>query len=216
VVTGAHHGIDFSTFPTADGEPLAETEKHRKQMVYTISNLEDLVVDQPRVYVGGNLLMYYNPQSGWDHVSLDAFVTFDVPPGERRKWETWNEGGRFADVVFEFTSESTYEEDLGKKRHLYARLGVRELYLYDPEHLVQPFFRGFRLVDGELVDLPPPVNDAHYSPLLGTELRVIGQWLRIIDPATGEPLLLLEELKEAHRIAEAELQREATARLAAE
>jgi hypothetical protein len=67
-----------------------------------------------------------------------------------------------------------------------------------------------------LVELPPPVNDAYYSPLLGTELRVIGQWLRVIDPATGEPFPLPEEVKEARRLAEQEWQREVMARQAAE
>jgi hypothetical protein len=84
--------------------------------------------------------------------------------------------------------------DLGKKRRLYARLGVRELYLYDPEHQVQPSFRGFHLVEGELRELPHPVRGTYYSPLLGTELRVGGEWLWIIDPATGEPFLLPEDI----------------------
>ena len=60
--------------------------------------------------------MYYTKGFGWDHVSPDVFVTFDVEPGDRDKWETWNEGDRFADVVFEITSPSTIEDDLGKKR----------------------------------------------------------------------------------------------------
>jgi Uma2 family endonuclease len=181
---------------------MAETPWHRRQMNNLIFNLENLTAQQPRVYVGGNMLMYYNQHSGWDHVSPDVFVTFDVPRGDRGKWETWKEGGRFPDVVFEITSKSTYAEDLGKKRRLYARLGVRELYLYDPEHDVQPYFRGFRLVAGELVELPPPVNDAYYSPLLGVELRVIGPWLRVIDPATGEPMPIPDEIEAARQLAE--------------
>jgi Uma2 family endonuclease len=223
VVTRTAHAIDFSTFPSDDGEPMAETEPHRKQMVYTLSNLDDLLVDRPRVYVGGNMLMYYNQGFGRDHVSADVFVTFDVPRGVREKWETWNEQGRFADVVFEMTSESTYQEDLGKKRRLYARLGVQELYLYDPLQQVQPFFRAFRLIEGDLVELPAPVRGSYYSPLLGTELRVIGQWLRVMDPATGQPFPLPEEVKAAlqreiaaRQAAEKEREREAIARQAAE
>jgi Uma2 family endonuclease len=185
---------------------MAETTTHRKQMSNLIFNLENLTAPHPRVFVGGNLLMYYNQHSGWEHVSPDAFVTFDVPRGDRDTWETWNEDGRFADVVFEITSPSTYVEDLGKKRRLYARLGVQELYLYDPQQRVQPYFRGYRLVDGELVELPPPVNDIYYSPLLGTELRVIEQWLRVIDPATGEPLPIPEEIEAARQAAEEQRQ----------
>jgi Uma2 family endonuclease len=209
---------------------MAETPWHRRQMNNLIFNLDNLTADQPRVYVGGNMLMYYNPQSGWDHVSPDVFVTFNVPRGDRRKWETWKEDDRFADVVFEITSASTYAEDLGKKRRLYARHGVQELYLYDPEHDVQPYFRGFRLVDGELVELPPLINNAYYSALLRVELRVIGQWLRVIDPTTGEPMPIPEEIEVARRLAEererqarereqeaeAERQREVAARQAAE
>jgi hypothetical protein len=107
---------------------------------------------------------------------------------------------------------------------------VQELYLYDPEHDVQPYFRGFRLVDRELVELPPPSNDAYYGPLLGVELRVIEQWLRVNDPATGEPLPIPEEIEAARRLAEeqkrqaeerereaeGQRQREAAARQAAE
>jgi Uma2 family endonuclease len=195
---------------------MAETLWHRRQMNSLIFNLDNLTVQHPRVYVGGNMLMYYNQHSGWDHVSPDVFVTFDVPRGDRPKWETWKEGGRFADVVFEITSESTYKEDTGKKRLLYARLGVQELYLYDPEHAVRPYFRGYRLVDGELVELSPPANDAYYSPLLGAELRVIGQWLRVIDPATDAPLPIPEESEAARRVAEAQWQHEAAARRVAE
>lgn len=230
MVTRARNAIDFSTFPTGDGEPMGETPWHRRQMNNLIFNLDNLTADHPRVYVGGNMLMYYNQHSGWEHVSPDVFVTFDVPRGDRASWETWKEGGRFPDVVFEITSPSTYGEDLGEKRRLYARLGVRELYLYDPQHRVQPYFRGYRLVNGELVELPPPVNDAYYSPLLGTDLRVIGQWLRVIDPATSEPMPIPDEIEAARRVAEEQArqaeeqarraeeqrQREADARQAAE
>ncbi len=216
VVIRARQDIDFSTFPTGDGEPMAETEKHRRQMANLIFNFGSLTADQPRVYVGGNMLMYYTEGYGWDHVSADVFVTFDVPRGVRQKWETWHENGRFADVVVEVTSPSTYLDDLGKKRRLYARLGVRELYLYDPEQQVQPYYRGFRLAGHDLVEMPPPVRDTYYSPLLGADLRVMGEWLRVIDPTTGLPLLLVEELEQTLHATEQQRRREIMARLAAE
>lgn len=208
--------IDFSTFPTGDGEPVAETETHRKQLFNLIFNFTSLTAAHPRVYVGGNMLMYYTEGYGLDHVSADVFVTFDVPRGVRKTWEIWNEGGRFADVVVEITSPSTYREDLGKKRRLYARLGVRELYLYDPEQRVHPYYRGYRLIGHDLVELPPPVNDTYYSPLLGTDLQVIGRWLRVIDPATGTPLPQVEELEQHLHLTEQRWQHEAAARKAAE
>jgi hypothetical protein len=164
--------------------------------------------------------MYYNPASGWDHVSADVFVTFGVERRERDAYKTWEEGGKFADVVFEISSPSTIMEDLGKKMRLYARLGVGEYYLYDPQHQVQPYIQAFRLVDGAYVPTLPLANGGYYSELLGTELRVIGRWLRVIDPATGAPIPVPDELDELlHEEAQARQQaedalREALAELA--
>ncbi len=216
MVTRARPPIDFSTFPTGDGEPMGETPIHRLQMSDLIFALERLVALIARVYVGGNMLMYYNPESGWDHVSADVFVTFGVERRERDAYKTWEEGGKFADVVFEISSPSTIAEDLGKKMRLYARLGVGEYYLYDPQHLVQPYIQAFRLVDGAYVPMLPLANGGYHSELLGTELRVIGRWLRVIDPATGAPIPVPDELEALREEAEARAQQEARARQDAE
>jgi Uma2 family endonuclease len=121
VVTRVQKDIDFSTFPAGDGEPMADTTTHRKQMVNLIFMLTRLVASHLRVFVGGNMLMDCTKGFGWDHVSPDVFVTFDVEPGDRDIWQTWNEGDHFAEVVFEITSPSTINDDLGKKRQRYAR-----------------------------------------------------------------------------------------------
>ncbi len=223
MVTRARSPIDFSTFPTGDGEPMGETPIHRLQMSDLIFALETLTAAVERVYVGGNMLMYYNPESGWDHVSADVFVTFGVERRERDAYKTWEEGGKFADVVFEISSPSTIAEDLGKKMRLYARLGVGEYYLYDPQHQVQPYLQAFRLVDGAYIPMLPLTNGGYYSELLGTELRVIGRWLRVIDPATGMPLPIPAELEmrarqeeQARQQAEARAEQEERAREQAE
>lgn len=69
--------------------------------------------------------------------------------------------------MLEVASPSTYRHDLTRKKDLYASvLGVREYYIYDPYHEVDPYFQGYRLVDGvyeeiEFVDerLPSVVLD---------------------------------------------------------
>ena len=223
MVTRARPPIDFSTFPTGDGEPMGETPIHRRQMSDLIFALETLTAAVERVYVGGNMLMYYNPDSGWDHVSADVFVTFGVERRERDAYKTWEEGGKFADVVFEISSPSTIDEDLGKKQRLYARLGVSEYYLYDPQQQVQPSLQAFRLVEGAYIPMLPLHDGGYYSELLGTELRVIGRWLRVIDPATGKPIpipaeldALVREEEQARQQAEARAEREAQARQEAE
>jgi Uma2 family endonuclease len=203
VVLRAERTIDWSTFPTSDGEPMAETETHRVQMNDLIFALDTLVASVERVYVGGNMLMYYNPASGLDHVSADVFVTFGVARGVRQKWETWREGGVFADVVFEISSPSTIREDLGPKMAKYVALGVKEYYLYDPLKDLRPYLRGYSLISGHYEPLTQLTDGMGYrSPILGTELRVIGDWLRVIDPVSGEPLLIPAELAAARREAE--------------
>ena len=194
--------IDFSTFPDGDGEPMAETPRHRVQMTNLIFALQRLLSALRRVYVGGNMLAYYNPASGWDHVSPDVFVAFDVEPGERRKWETWEENGHFPDIVFEISSPSTEREDRRTKPALYSRLGVREYYIFDPYGELQPAFQVYGLINGLLQPVEPQPRDSYYSALLSTELRIEDHWLRVIDPATGLPIPVPDELDDARLAAE--------------
>ena len=40
------------TYPESDGEPMAETDIHRKQMTYLIQALEVFFQGSPEIYVG--------------------------------------------------------------------------------------------------------------------------------------------------------------------
>ncbi len=46
-------------YPESDGEPMAETDIHRKLMTNIIEMLENYFRSRPDVYVSGNLLLYY-------------------------------------------------------------------------------------------------------------------------------------------------------------
>ena len=46
-------------YPESDGEPMAETDRHRDLMMAFIFMLKDHFEDVNDVYVSGNLLMYY-------------------------------------------------------------------------------------------------------------------------------------------------------------
>jgi Uma2 family endonuclease len=209
--------IDYSLYPTSDGKPMAETEVHRVQMNDLIFHCTNLLADEPDVYVGGNMLMYYRQGSGRDHVSADVFVTFGVERGMRECWMTWEEGGRFADVVFEISSPSTIKEDMGKKMRLYAQLGVTEYYLYDPQRNNKPPLAGYRLVDGAYQPMTRLLGvEGYNSEVLGTELRVVNRWLRVIDPATSEPMPVPSELEAVRARAEAAREQAESARKAAE
>lgn len=222
--------IDWSTFPESDGKPMAETYPNVVQMLDLIVTLPALLVRQGRSgTVGGNQFVYYNPANGRDNISPDVYVAFNRPPPAPSKWQTWVEGG-FPDIVFEITSPSTQRKDLSLsptgKRTLYAELGAHEYFVYDPQGEMDPVVQGFERRGDRLEPLPPSADGGVYSPLLRAELRPMamegssnrpaGVWLRVIDPATGQPVPLIEEehnsLQE-ERLAHAAAER---ARLAAE
>ena len=209
--------IDFSTFPESDGEPMAETLANATQMMDLMFTLRQLLHLQgrTRVAVGGNQFLYDNPHNGRDHVSPDVYVALDVEPGNRPTWKTWEEG-KCPDVVFEISSPSTRDQDLGFKRSLYARLGAKEYYIYDPQQAMDPPFRGYHLRQGRLEPMPPLPNGGIMSVLLGAELRPMGIYLRVIDPATGVPIREPDEERRDRLLAEQRAAEETRARMDAE
>ena len=59
--------------PTSDGRPMAETDLHRNVMVAAIETLKMHYTGQ-RVYVSGNILLFYCPGDRQRHVSPDVLV----------------------------------------------------------------------------------------------------------------------------------------------
>ncbi|HEX5690550.1 MAG TPA: Uma2 family endonuclease [Roseiflexaceae bacterium] len=189
-------------YPESDGKPLGETDVHRREILDIIAMLEQYYADNADVYISGNLMFYYEEGNPGAVVSPDVFVVKGVPKRERRVYKLWEEGEPPA-VVFEITSRSTRLEDRGMKRQLFAELGVREYFLFDPlgEYLKPPL-QGFRLIDDELTAFEPDANGALISQELGLRLQRDGTYLRLNKLADGEPLLRPAELDRALRAAE--------------
>ena len=103
-----------------------------------------------------------------------------------------------------------WREDVKRKPSIYAGLGVKEYFLYDPtgEHLT-PRLQGYRLVDGEYLRMPAVESLsrslAMYSETLGLELRAKDDRIRFHDPATGRDLPSHGEALAAYRAAEARI-----------
>ena len=217
--------IDFSTFPASDGQPMAETFANQIQMVDLEWALQTLFGRQGRAMttaVGGNQFVYYNPFNGRDNISPDVYVAFDVPPPAPPKWQVWVQG-KFPDIVWEITSASTHKEDVGRKRALYARLGAREYYIYDPQQETEPWFQGFESRAGRMEPLSLLSSGGIMSQLLGAELRPVameeterrpaGTWLRVIDPRTGEAVPIAAEEHDDLRETREQLAEETRARV---
>src|SRR3954453_18045282 len=120
-------------YPTSDGKPMAETDTHRRLRNALIEILMAFYQAQPRVYVSGNLLLFYEPGNKRRHVSPDVFVVRGVPKGIRENYILWEEG-KGPDVVIELTSSSTRKDDVKGKFRLYRDvLKVPEYFLFDPK-----------------------------------------------------------------------------------
>ncbi|OGO48578.1 MAG: hypothetical protein A2W37_15815 [Chloroflexi bacterium RBG_16_63_12] len=190
-------------YPETDGKPMGETDIHIAQIIDLLFALTRYFREDPRVYVAADLLLYYVEGDPKEFVVPDVFVVRGVPKGQRRIYRLWEEG-RAPDVVFEITSASTRREDLGTKRVLYADLGVKEYFVFDPTgEDLRPPLRAFRLSGSEYQPLKEPV----FSEVLGLELQIVDKHLRLFDPRTGKRLLTPAEADAAREAAEAEVER---------
>ena len=193
-----------SEYPTGDGKPLAETPIHRDNLFAAVEILDRFFVNDPMVYVSGNMFVYYEKGNRRKHVSPDVFVALGVPKDKPRDaYFVWKEP-HGPDVVIELTSKSTRDEDLEEKMSIYQnRIPVPEYFLFDPKaEYLDPPLQGHRLRDGKYTPIEM-IDGRLPSDLLGLHLERDGEWLRFHDPATG---LWLPTIKE--REAELEVQRE--------
>jgi Uma2 family endonuclease len=200
---------DEIEYPASDGEPMAETGFHVTLIAFVLSMLRAFFRQRADVYVGSNMFVYYEEGNNNRKFAPDVFVAFGVSNQERRSWFTWKEG-KGPDVIFEFTSKSTQEEDQFTKKGLYEWLGVKEYFLFDPlDEYLKPRLQGFRLAGGVYQPISL-VNGQLQSELLGLTLGADGNMLTLSNTKTGERLLPPPELLDAFH-AEAEARRQAEA-----
>jgi len=193
---------------------MAETDVHRKQMIYVLDAVEECFREDEEIYVTGNIFLYYHDEFGeLQKVAPDIFVVKGIPKHDRRIYHLAEEG-KAPDFVLELISRETKLEDLGNKRVLYASLGVQEYFIFDPlnEALSQQL-RGFHL-HGE--DYQPLTGARIYSEVLNLELFVENRRLRLFNRKTGERLRTYEEAERGRRVAETKSEKESQARRAAE
>ena len=191
-------------YPTSDGKPLAENDAQARAILYAFGALRVHYEARSDVYVSADLLIYYEEGNPRVSVAPDVFVVFGVEDRMRGNYKVWEEG-KGPDFVLEVASPGTWREDVGPKRTVYARLGVREYFLFDPtgEHLT-PRLQGHRLEDGvyERLSAVESIDRtlAMRSEVLGLELQAKGGGkMRFHDPATGQTLLSHSEEHAARR-----------------
>lgn len=191
-------------YPSSDGKPMAETDKHIQLMGELRFTLLDFYRDESDVYVAADLLLYYVEGDPRRRVAPDVFVVRGVANRQRRIYKLWEEG-RPPDFVIELSSRQLWREDLQEKWRLYEQLGVREYFIFDPEYdyLDTPLV-GYRLgADGLYAALEVENNRLH-SETLDLDLVDTGETLRLFEPRTDRFLPTPLEDARARRQAEAE------------
>ena len=181
-------------YPETDGKPMAETDIHYEAVTNTRFALQWYFRDRDDVYVSGNLFVYYEEGNPKKCVAPDVFVVFGVPKKRRRVYLVWEEG-KGLDMVFEFTSRKTRNEDFGRKMDIYRGiLGVKELFIFDPlrEYMEPPLLGFYRR--GERWVREEPKEGRLVSEVLGLEVVMVGEMLRLYDPKTQNFLPTPEEL----------------------
>jgi Uma2 family endonuclease len=208
-------------YPDSDGKPIDDDPQY-----YTMTDTRFALAQHfradPNVYVGANLLIYYEKGNIRKRFSPDVFVAFGVPGHIRRTYKIWEEG-KPPDVAFEIASESTWREDKNKKYKLYRKLGIQEYVMFDPsDAYFKPGLQGYQL-KGNRYEPMPELSDTLrgasgiYSPLLKLELWRVENTgsdadempysLRLYDPDSESWLRAPGEEAEARERAEAEIAR---------
>lgn len=198
---------DEDFYPSSDGRPMAESDLHMKEMFYLIQALRDRYQDMPDVYVAGDLLLYYVRGDRKACLAPDVFMVKGVPKRDRLSYLLWKEG-QAPCFVIEVTSKSTRNEDIEKKRDRYEQMGVEEYFLHDPlgEYLNPPL-QGYRLKDARYRRISHEPDGSLVSWTTGLRLRREGEHLRLIDLASGKPLLTHEEIRDSDRRKDEEIAR---------
>ncbi len=228
--------FEASFYPDSDGKPMADGDEHRHAIQSIRFPLEMRYRHSTDTYVSGDLLMYYVPGDPYRRVAPDVLVVHGVARGPRMTYRLWREG-RPPDFVAEVSSPDSQRQDLTKKRELYARLGIREYFLFDPVYEdsgQDGRLQGYRQWGEGWVEVGPGGERGSRrelrSEVLGVSLQPEGKRVRLRNLATGVDLLNADEIEKARRVeaarrrraeeaarrAEEERDQEAAARRAAE
>ena len=207
-------------YPSSDGKPMTESEAQFLPLTYVALALREHFKQRDDVYVGANMFLYYEQNNPRAVVAPDVFVVVGAPKRVRDSYLLWNEP-KGPDFVLEVTSRSTRREDQGRKKRVYASLGVGEYFLFDPTgDYLRPRLQGFVLRQGRYERLPtarlPHGEPSLSSEAVGLDLRVRGEELRLYDPDEGYDLYSYSEWAKAHAREKDRAATEETTRKAAE
>ncbi|MEQ9668886.1 Uma2 family endonuclease [Coleofasciculus sp. G2-EDA-02] len=180
-------------YPESDGQPLADNTIQFRLIVTIQGGIDALFIDNPNVFVAGDLFWYPVEGEPWIRQAPDVMVVMGRPKGDRRSYKQWEEENIPPQVVFEIVSKSNTRQELeGAKRRFYERYGVEEYYLFNP---AKGILKGWRR-DREVELLQPiPQMLGWVSPRLGIRFEVVEGELQLYRPDGERFVTYLESIE---------------------
>ena len=137
--------------------PLPDALYQIRHFLEILTVLKSFFSPRNDVAVSGDNFIYYEEGNPNANFAPDCFVLIGGNVDslwDNDRYLMW-EVGKAPDFVLEIGSPSTWRNDLGDKRDLYASLGVVEYWMFDPSGGDHYGFalRGETLVDGEYGEL---------------------------------------------------------------
>jgi Uma2 family endonuclease len=211
---------DPTVYPVKDdmGDPTLQTFIS----ILLFSLLERWLASRGKpVFVGVNQFFYWKQFDASECVAPDVYLLPGVPLSARvGAWKVW-ETGQVPSFALEIVSRDVDKDYLAAPPK-YDRLGVKELFIFDPDHATSKDrvrWQVFRRVNGRgLIRVEATNADRVRSRVLGCFLRAVGEGdevrVRLGTGPNGDALFPTE--KEAREQAEAGRAEERAAREQAE
>ncbi|MCY4533844.1 MAG: Uma2 family endonuclease [Bryobacterales bacterium] len=205
--------VDSVHYPDSDGHFLPDNPLQARAVVNVRSALHQHFDQAENVVLEGDMFLYYEEGNPAASIAPDIFVVLEHDLGDRPVYKLWEEG-KPPDFALEVISPSSAIRNAVQKRALYARLGIGEYFLFQPD----PRKRGRRLVGyrlwGESYEaVPAEAGGVLHSTALGVSLQVEGTNLRLRSLESGHEYMWVEEQRqivEAERAKSAAAQADAT------
>ena len=143
-------GPDELRLPSTEDEPVPHSTRQSVAIVDCFDSLRLHWRGRLDVFVGMDQFLYWDPaykpgtKGGNPPTAPDVYVAFGVPNRHRNSYVVWEEG-KPPDFVLEVASPSSRRRDEKEKPGVYAKIGVPEFFLYDPEGKLTPALSGFAL-----------------------------------------------------------------------
>jgi Uma2 family endonuclease len=164
-------------YPDSDGKPMADNTLQFEWIVTIQGGIDALFLNNPDVFVAGNLLWYALEGDPRIRVAPDVMVVFGRPKGYRGSYQQWNEGEIAPQVVLEVQSPGNRFGEMLAKFNFYQRYAVEEYYLYDPDHGT---LEGWQRSGNSLIEIPNMIG--WISPRLGVRFDLVNGELVVTGP----------------------------------